>query len=230
MSTWISDRRRAAALLTLLLAGCLGGPGVRPGVANETTTFGLSDGAVTLAAPVGYCVDEAATRQDGDTVFALFASCAVLTGAARFAPDGAAGLLTASLGAEGSAVQGEIDALAGFLRSAEGRRTLSRSGVAEDLEIRAEDRRGDLLLMLLRDEGDGPAPALGRGHWRAWFDLDSRLVVVAVYAPGDSPAELARARALIEEFVARIREANAEAPENRSARVLPPHRTAVLLV
>lgn len=230
MSTWISDLRRAAPAVALLLAGCLGQAGLQTGDADEAVTLGLPGGEVSLAAPVGYCVDPTATRQNGDTAFALFASCAVLAGAAPFAPEAAPGLLTASLGEAGSAVQDETAALAAFLRSDAGRRMLSRIGEAASVQIRAEDRREDLLLMLMRDESAGPAPALGRSYWRAWFDLGSRLAAIAVYVPGDSPTELAQARALIERFITRIRAANAADAGNQSARVLPPDGPAVLLV
>lgn len=233
MSTWICKPARAASLATLLLAGCLGQAGLPTdvAVADEATTLQLAGGPVTLKAPVGYCVDPAATATFADSGFVLFASCAVLTGATAFAPDEAPGLLTASVGGPESAAGGDTRALAAFLRSDAGRATLSRKGKAGTVRILAEETREGVLFMLLHDASPGPAPALGHSYWRAWFDLGSRLVGLAVHSPEGSPGTEPRARALIEQFVRSIRAANsASAGERAAGGDLPRSGPAVLLV
>lgn len=188
MSTWTS---RAAALLTAAaLAGCAaagGGLRSRP----------VLGGAVTLAAPAGYCIDPGDVMEAGDSAVGLIGRCA--------GGNAAPAILTATVGGAGSGrgVAGSGEALAAFFASAEGRAALSRTGEARTVTVNEALAAGDAFLIRLTDTGAVPPEG-----WRAVLALRGRLVTLTVAGTPGAPLDAAAGRAILDRFLAAIRRAN----------------------
>jgi hypothetical protein len=188
MSTWISRALTAAALLALAACDLASFGG--------TTKVALFDGTMTLAAPSGYCIDPAAVHQAGDAVVAVLGRCAATSTATP-------GLLTVSVGQPGSAgvMTAGGAALAAFFTSTEGRRVLSRSGKAQDVQVRQAVGRPDAFVMRVTDRAVGD-------YWRAVTGIGGRLVTISATGAEGAPLAPEAGRALVDAAVAAMRAAN----------------------
>ena len=193
MSTWISKvaaQSFCGAAALLALAACdlasFGG----------TTRVALFDGAMTLAAPPGYCIDPAAVQTSGDTVVAVMGRCASTS---TVTP----GLLTVSVGQPGSAgvMTAGGAALAAFFTSTEGRRVLSRNGRAQDVQVRQAIGRPDAFVMRLTDRAVGD-------YWRAVTGIGGRLVTISATGAEGAPLSPEAGRKLVEAAALALRRAN----------------------
>jgi hypothetical protein len=151
---------------------------------------------VTVAPPVGYCIDQAAGEQAGDQAVVLMGRCADTGG------DPAA-IIAVSLGASGSgAVMAEGPAaLAAYFGTENGRAALSRSGQAEAVTLAGMRQSGGALILQMRDDEAGSS-------WRAFLGLAGRLVSVSVSHPSQGQPADAQDRALLERALVALRRAN----------------------
>lgn len=190
MSTWTS--KAAAFLACLTLAACVAGGG---GVVR------LGESGFAVAAPSGFCVAPDATSRIGQTDFVAYARCAGASGEPA--------LLTATVGAPGSAGQDDPDprALAAFFTSDAGRRVLSQSGRAQSVTVHEVTRTDDAVLVRLTDRSTRAGRAGGES-WRAVVAVGGRLVTLS--ASGGAGTVLPRdtGRRLILAFVRSVRAAN----------------------
>lgn len=185
--------RLARGLAMLALAGC-----VAPQATGRASLF---DGALTLAAPPGYCLEPGTTQQRAEGAILLFGRCA---GQSQRAP----AVLTAAVGAPGSgtglAPATDGAALAAFFRSDAGRRALSRRGRAADVQVLEARGRADAFLIRLRDSGAARAAAAGAVQaesWRAVLPLRGRLVTLTAAGPADAALDRDAGLALLSAFV-----------------------------
>lgn len=187
MSIWISNGFRLAALA--LLAGCVTSGG-------DIRSVALLDGAVTAAAPAGYCIAPGAGRRGED-------SAVVLMGRCRAGTEASPAIVTLSVGAAGSAgaMAAGGEALAGYFTSDPGRAALSRDGRAGDVAVLEAISAGDAFLLHVRDRAVGD-------YWRAILGLRGRLVTLSVAGPEGQPLEEATGRRLLDAAVAALRRAN----------------------
>lgn len=211
MSTWISKggaRRVAAGALALALAGC-----VATGTSG-TRAVTVSSGAVTVAGPPGYCIDRAAARDGASGAFVLFGTCAALTGSRAAGQPARPAVLTASVGrpaAEGTNLVANLPALSAFFKSTPGRAALSGSGDAATVKVEKVSQSGDVLYIRLSDSAAAAGQAVEPGQWRALTAFRGRIVTLAVLSPASAPLSSAEQRAVLDQFVARMRRANAAA-------------------
>ncbi len=227
MNTWSCDtgpaRGRSMLLRALagltgaaMLAGCLDGTGAnrRPGAPE---TVAVARGAVVVGGPKGYCIDEASSRAGADAGFVLLAGCASISGNPRDPMPDPPALLTASVaGASDAAPAGaeELDRLAEFLTTPEGRATLARDGQAGSVEILDQARVPGALLLHLQDSGIDPAFGLSTDYWRGIFELNGRLITVSVKGFASGPLSAEQGRVAMHGFIARIRAESAPAAAN----------------
>jgi len=185
-----SDRPLAAALGLLglaALAACDPATmaAVGAGGASASRARVVVAGApVTIAAPPGFCIDAGSTSQGADGAFVLMSDCALLgRSAAGRTPVGAA--LTASVSTGGFAGEGDTAAgsladLAEFAQTREGRTVLGRSGQPDRVRILATQLKGDVLYVLVEDRGAQPLAGIDRQFWRAFLEVNGRLVALSV--------------------------------------------------
>lgn len=207
MNTGTSDRAArpvrlsgGALVLCCLLAGCntsggqgfsfasAGGTGdAQTGpVVPKSTQTSLARGAVTLKAPRGYCIDDTSVSNGLQGSSALLAKCSALDGKAA-GPDAA--VMTVSISPRRGAGAGapSADDLADAVAP---HQVLSRA------------MRGELALVQVASGADAAFAPADPVHWRGATELDTRLVLLGLFAPegsamrgakgGDMLATLAR--------------------------------------
>jgi hypothetical protein len=181
--------RGAVAAVALLLVGCVEtGGGLR--------SVALLDGAVTAAAPTGYCLAPRTGQRSGDSAVVIMGRCSASGTAAP-------AVLTLSIARAGSAgvLAGGGASLAQYFTSVEGRAALSRSGRASDVEVVSASDVDGAFVMQLRDLQAGET-------WRGVAGLRGRLVTVSVAGPAGDGLEDGQGRALVLAALAALRRAN----------------------
>lgn len=133
--------------------------------------------SVIVQAPTGYCVDGPASEPDSG--FAVVALCATL-GGAQSLPSTAA-VATIQIGpAESGAVSGSETDMRDFLETQAGAAILSGSGQSStisDVDAQAADGR---VTVHFTDSAPHSMPGLQTQEWRAFKDVNGRLVTVAL--------------------------------------------------
>lgn len=179
----ISERPAlAAAFMALLLAACdpatLAGGG-----APSRMRLDVAGEALTIAAPAGFCIDRQSTTMSADGAFVLMSDCALLgaRGGAR-APVAAA--LTASvsaapMGGEGDDAGGTLEDLQDFAATSDGRAAMGRSGRSSGVRILDSRIHEGVLYVLVEDRGPTPIPGVDRTFWRAFLEVDGRMVALS---------------------------------------------------
>jgi hypothetical protein len=201
MSTWIFDRGAVKLLLLLTLAAgvsaCGGGRlgGTRTDRAAETAglaskTLSVAGHDVVIQGPPGFCIDESATESGYDTAFVLLGDCGVLAPSLQAPRPERRALLTASVSGatEGSAgVADSLISMDRFFRSETGRAALSRSSDAASVQILETFQSEGMFFLRASDTSQNDLPGLGSEYWRAYFDIDDRIVSVSVMSFNDAP-------------------------------------------
>ncbi|MDP3959937.1 MAG: cation transport ATPase [Pseudorhodobacter sp.] len=187
--------------LALLLAGCV--PEVGGFAAAPLRLQAVLAGAVTVAAPRGYCVEPTAVLETADTALVLIGRC---TGGA--ANPRAPAILSAAVSGPGSGldIATSAAALAGFFGSEPGRAALSRSGSAATVTVLEAGAVGEVFVISLRDTS--PDPTASAESWRAVLALAGRLVTLTVSGTSAAPLDPEAGRALLDRFVAAMQAAN----------------------
>ena len=193
MFTWTSKTRRLA--LILLLSGCqmeLGGFAA-PG---QTKAISVLGGAMTVAAPSGYCVDKRSARSQVDGAVVLMGRC-------NGGSNHPAAVISVTIGEAGSAgiVADGGTALAAFFQTSGGRAALSRTDSADSVKIVQAASSDGVFALRIVEAGVGD-------YWRAIFGLSGRLVTLSVQGPTGSKLDPVTGRALLAASLAAMRKAN----------------------
>ena len=185
--------RILVCLLMLALAAC-----DLPGTTPQVTVLG---GEITVRAPQFYCVSEGSSRSSADTAVVVIGRCAEngLVSAA---------LVTVTIGrfASGGVMLAGAEKLRDFLRSAAGRKAMSRSGRAGDVAVLQSGVVDGTLMLHLNDRMAGD-------YWRAIIGLKGRLVTISASGAEGAPLTPADGQRLVEETVAALIRANPASPQ-----------------
>lgn len=183
-------------LLALGLAACdAGGP----------TAVAVLNGAVTVAAPNGYCVSTDQVQQAKDTAVVLIGRCLA---SGLVAP----AVISVSVGPAGSGgvmVAGDA-ALAAFFGGSDGLALLARSGKAKDVALIETRAAPGALLIHLKDASLG-------SYWRAVTALNGRLVTISATGTGGVALGDASSLGAVQQTLAALRAANPAAPRTLAA-------------
>ncbi len=184
--------------------------------ARETglTEVAMKGADVVLAAPSGYCFDKKMLRRDAASGFALLPRCDRLGLGGVFSGFGKSAVITATLGKAPSGAAGP--SAADLAASVPGAHVLE------------ERRSGSLPLVKLDMAGHG-ARGASPEHWRGAFLEDGHVVLLALYAPEQSPLLGERGAELLEQMARRTRAASAPQPEAKTAdpAAVPPPAVAM---
>ncbi len=206
-----------ALTATLVLTACADGPDV------ARTGFGLGFGdnakapakvtvtqdAIDIRGPRGFCVDSQATRDGENGAFVLLGSCASISGNLRSPAPATPALLTASVSQPSvTEISQATDALAAFFTSAEGRAALSRDGQPGSVRIVDTSSQNGLFILHAQHSGTDPQAGLGTDQWRGLFNLSGRIVTVSVVGFAADPLDASDGRKTLTQFAARIRADN----------------------
>ena len=164
------------------LCGMLAIAACTPPAPSQSVT--LADGAILATPPAGYCVDDLASQPRRD--FAVIAPCVTL-GGTQDAP-AVIGMATIQVGPDnsGSIAQNEI-ALRDFLITDAGAGLLSQQGDASDVTILSTQAFNGQVMVHFADAGAPPIAGLQAEEWRAFRDIDGRLVTIGVRGLSAAP-------------------------------------------
>ncbi|MFO1174793.1 MAG: hypothetical protein U1E48_06245 [Paracoccaceae bacterium] len=198
-------RWRLALGLAVLLGGC-----VESSTADAPKSVLVAGRMVTIAAPQGFCVDKAASRDSAKGTFVLMGSCASLTGSFTASRPRDPAILTASVYPGGGAnFAAALPGMATFLASPAGRAALSRSGKAASVTIGAIGTEGGVMYIRASDSAPAPGQEVEPEYWRAILSVKSSIVSLSVLGLKAHPLSTEAKRALLERLVARVVAANA---------------------
>ena len=180
-----------ALLLALGLAACDTG---------GLTAVSVLNGAVTVAAPDGYCISTDQVQQSKDTAVVLIGRCLA---SGLVAP----AVISVSVGPAGSGgviVAGDA-ALASFFGGPDGLSLLARSGKAKDVALIETRAAPGALLIHLKDTSLG-------SYWRAVTALNGRLVTISATGTGGVALDEAASLGAVRQTLAVLQAANPAAP------------------
>lgn len=174
-----------------------------------TRSLVVSDGAVTVTAPQGYCIDRSASRDGAEGAFVLIGTCAALSGALSAGQPVKPAVLTASVltGAPAEGIAGILPEMSGFFATEAGRAALSRSGEADSVDLLQAVSQGDTLYLRVSDRSAAEAPVEPE-YWRAVLALRGRMVTLSSLSLAKFPLTQEEKRSVLEQFVSRMRAAN----------------------
>ncbi|MCB2140883.1 MAG: hypothetical protein KDE17_18115 [Rhodobacteraceae bacterium] len=203
MSAW-TDRAR---MLTAYVAGVVWLVSGQAAAAGDSapSKITVSDGAITISGPSGYCVDTRSSRDAPEGAFVLLGSCVSLNGSGR-AP-GTRALLTATilLGAPpGEDLRVEFRRMADFFVTEAGRTALSRDGDPGSVRITKIVASGDILYVLAQDNAPLAGYPVEPEYWRAIFARRGRMISLSVLGLPEAPIDTNDKRRLLDRFVSRI--------------------------
>ena len=163
--------------------------------------------SVSVVPTTGDCIAKNSLEIGEHSAFVLMTDCAVETDkgaapaitASSARPSGGAfpGLITVSVGGEPRVA---LPKLSAFLRSAEGRAQLGRGLPGENVVVQEMKQAGGVLYVLVRDRNPPKGSILSDAFWRAFDEINDRMVLVTVscfraHAPGTAAMfEAARAQ------------------------------------
>ena len=186
--------------LALAMIGVLGITACTP-LGSSARSVTLGQGNVIATPPAGYCVDSVSSQPARD--FAVLAPCATLGG--RGAAPSIVGVATVQVGPadSGAAVVDEI-ALRDFLITSEGASLLSQSGSAEAIKIVSSQAFNSQVMIYFTDEGPPPLAGLQREEWRAFTNVNGRLVTIGVRGLAAAPLKEGSGATLLKRMVAGV--------------------------
>ena len=137
----------------------------------------LAQGEVIATSPAGYCVDDIGSHPERD--FAILAPCATL-GANSAAPN-LIGFATVQVGpADSGRIAVDELALRDYLITKDGARLLSQTGDAEAVDILSAQAFNSRVMIHFTDAGPPPMAGLQNEEWRAFTNVNGRLVTIGV--------------------------------------------------
>jgi hypothetical protein len=225
MSTPISDLtlRAALAAACLFLSACGGGVGLwRP--AEAPASVSVTADRIVVTGPEGFCVDPTATRDTGDTGFALLGNCAAIANSRRALQPQSPALLTAAISApsRGGRLADSLPELDSFFRSPEGLALLSRGGDPASVRILETATVGDVFLLHASDTSAAAVEGVQPDYWRAYMDVGPRIATLSVLALEDRALDREQSLAVLRSFVAAVQAANTGMPRPAAASPVAP--------
>lgn len=184
------------ALLSLLALLSVAACDIVP--ANRIRSIAILDGAVTAAAPSGYCISPGAGMRGDDSAVILMGRCSGDPSSTTLPA-----VITLSVGVAGSAgvLAGGGDTLASYFQSEAGRAALSREGNPQEVRILAAAGSDTTFVLHVADDAAGE-------YWRAFRGLRGRLATVSVTGSLETPLTSEQSRSLLDATLAALDTAN----------------------
>ncbi|WP_296422781.1 dihydroxy-acid dehydratase [Yoonia sp.] len=187
---------RPGCVIGLIVSALMAVGGCTP--AAPVNVLALAGGDIMATTPAGYCFDPGASDpRDG---FAVMAPCVTLGGGG--AVPAAVGVATVQVGPAGSgAVAGAEPALRDLLVSDAGAVLLSTTGSADTIAVLGSQVSENNVTVHFTDSAPPPIAGLQREEWRAFLDMNGRLVTIAVRGLAGAPLQDGMASWLLDRVV-----------------------------
>lgn len=164
-------------------------------------TVSLTSSRVLVEGPFGYCVEPQSIRAQAARGSVVFGNCSEITGAKNQpepSREAVVSVTATRLAAEDALAFRDTKALEDFLKSSDGRATLSRSGDAETVKILDSFTTRSAVYLRMTDAAPGAEASLTSAYWRSVFAVSEAAVSISVrgieggtLSPGDG-LQLAR--------------------------------------
>ncbi len=191
-------------------------------VTAERAVFAARGQRIVVEPPPGYCLDEGSVAVTRNAAFALVADCmqdhqAKLesgSGAGRAVeialPRVFPGILTVSVSGEPAYgwEAGALDAFEALLGADAGLKLLGRGNSPAPGRIIATRRIGGALYVLIEEPSADDASILAPRFWRAFIDINERLVLVTVSSFSDRPIAEDAMMGFLAQQMTRLRRVN----------------------
>lgn len=179
-----------------------------PGAPAKMATAGNK---VIIAGPSGFCVDPSNSHDGADGAFVLMGSCASISRSPIATRPKTPAVLTATVfegTGDGAVFADSFPQMAKFLSSEPGRAALSRSGKSSSVKIGQIASLGDVMFMRVSDGSGAQTQEIDAEYWRAIFEENGQIVTLTVLGLQRFPIDGAAKRALLDQFVAKVRASN----------------------
>lgn len=206
----------ALAALTVILIAC--------GELETTTPEGptpipkavrieAGDTQIVVAAPKGFCIDRATIEENPRGAFMFLSDCRVVSTSGKTARIPISSILTASISPTGlvgreNGPKAALNALGQFFETQVGLFSLGKShvdGAASILETKQTDAA---LYLLVEDKAFTDGVGVSNRYWRAFTEVNGRLVAFSVTGYTDADPEEKRSLRIIRDFVQATLDAN----------------------
>ncbi|PCJ74496.1 MAG: hypothetical protein COA53_08975 [Rhodobacteraceae bacterium] len=174
------------------------------------------DVPVVIAAPRGFCINRATIAESANGAFMFLSDCRVVadTGVASRVPISA--ILTASISPTGLAgsengMKPALGALGQFLATPVGVFSLGKSQVNGAVSILETKQTDTALYLLVEDRAFRDDAGVSNRYWRAFTEVNGRLVALSVTGYSDADPEEKRSLRIIRDFMQAIVDANTAA-------------------
>ena len=172
------------------------------------------DVEVVIASPNGFCIDRATIDENSRGTFMFLSDCRVVAGTGKAARMPISTILTASISPTGLAgsengMKPALNALGQFLATPVGVFTLGKSHVNGAISVLQAKQTDTALYLLVEDKAFTDSTGVSNRYWRAFTEVNGRLVGLSVTGYSDSDPEEARSLRIIRAFVQAIVDANA---------------------
>ena len=208
---------KGAALVALsVVVACTGvqdtatGPTPIPKAVRVTA----GDVAIVIASPNGFCIDRATITENASGAFMFLSDCQVVGSTGKAARMPISTILTASISPTGLAgsengMKPALDTLGHFLATPVGVFTLGKSHVKDAVSILETKQTDVALYLLVEDKAFSDGAGVSNRYWRAFTEVNGRLVALSVTGYSDSDPEEKRSLRIIRAFVQAVIDANA---------------------
>jgi hypothetical protein len=216
--------RASALLAAAALSGCIGAGGGTGGAPAEAV---VTSDLIVVTGPRGFCVDETATRAEGDTAFVLLGNCAAISASRRADQPQVPVVLTAAISeaSDAGSITESIAELDAYFRSEAGLAVLSRTQDAATVTVLETIAEPDMFLLHARDTSAGAMEGVGDDYWRAYLDIGARIATLSVFALEERGVTAEESLGALRAFAATVMQANS-APGAVAAAPVPPAETA----
>lgn len=181
----------------------------------------VSQNAVVIAGPRGFCVDPSGTQANSSTPFVMLGNCATISGRENAPQPTARAVLTATVAEPDPTLQvaGAGAELQAFFQSEAGRAALARDGDPGKVQVHDSFEEDGIFYIRATDSGNGPVANLSKDQWRAYMDVNNRLVSASVLHFENSPLPAEQGLEVLRVFTSRIQQ---ESPADGQTAVIAP--------
>ncbi len=171
------------------------------------------DTQIVVASPKGFCINRATIEENPRGAFMFLSDCRVVSKSGKAARIPISSILTASISPTGlvgreNGQKAALDALAGFFETQVGLFSLGKSHVDGAVSILASKQTDAALYLLVEDKAFADSAGVSNRYWRAFTEVNGRLVAFSVTGYTDVDPEEKRGLRIIRDFVQATLDAN----------------------
>ncbi len=171
------------------------------------------DAEVIVASPAGFCIDRATIDENARGTFMFLSDCRVVSASGKAARIPISSILTASISPTGlvgreNGSKAALTALGAFFETPVGLFSLGKSHVDGAVSILETKQTDAALYLLVEDKAFTDSAGVSNRYWRAFTEVNGRLVAFSVTGYSDVDLEEKRSLRIIRDFVQATLNAN----------------------